>query len=257
MSNLELTRFSITDEQLSQMPIKDAVVLMQMAYLSNTLDALQNLFVCTMTTKDDDDEVMRDANATMHNLVARVLAGVVFDAWQVFGRSFFDTGLSMIDEPKLKEEGKNALAEVTKYFGRRNLIKGIGEKLWFHCDPDEIRSEIKHRRAAGMEHVFFLGPQQGYSLFHAAESIVSMAMVRSVGLDVGEDSAEVAYADFHDEVTTVARQLCVLAHHCVAAILNKHFPEGGSTVTATGIPRMDEVRIPYFVVAPPREMPWE
>jgi hypothetical protein len=255
MGDLELKRFSITDEQLSRMPKDDAVLLMQMAHLSNTLDALQKLFIYTAV--EDDSEPLVFANITMHSLMARILAGTVFEAWQVLGRSFFETGLSKIYEPQLKEEGKRALDEVKKYFGEKTLIKNVRDKFAFHYDRDKILREIEVP-VEGREHVFFIGPKQGESLFYAAEDIVGMAMLRSIAEDVGIDNVGSAFHVFNDEVTKVARDLYTLAHHCVGAIIGKHVGQDGfsvSTVTMTDIPKMDEVRIPYFV-APEKTMPF-
>ena len=250
MASIELKRFCITGEQLSKIPRDEAVFLMQIAHLSNTLDVLQKLFV--YTTVKHDDEALAFADITVHSLVARLLAGTVFEAWQVLGRSFFDTGLSKILEPQLKEEGKRALDEVKKYFGEKTLIKGVRDKFTYHYDRDKICAEIE-LPVEGREHVFLLGPKQGYSLFWAAEDIAGMAMFRSIANDVGIGNVASAFNVFNDEVTTVARDLYTLAHHCVSEILKKHFCEGGpsvSTITLTDIPQMDEVRVPYFVAPP-------
>jgi hypothetical protein len=96
---MQLHRIKLTQAQLDAVPEQERVLMVLLAHAANELNTLTKLFHFCSTQKAPTpiEEQARNAQALV---LARVLAGKLYECWELLQRAFFGARLSQTYEPE-------------------------------------------------------------------------------------------------------------------------------------------------------------
>ena len=79
-----------------------------------------------------DNPVLRDVHLSQSFIIARLLAGRLWEGWELIRKAYFSTRLSLAIESKLPDDTLEALGKLKKYFGKKNIIDILRNEFAFH-----------------------------------------------------------------------------------------------------------------------------
>jgi hypothetical protein len=248
---LTISRVPISKATLAQMPEAERHLFLLIGHLSNELNIFTKLFYwCSTFTADEP--VLRNAHTAQALALARVLASKMAEGWLALEKVYFSTQISRDYEGHLTIESRDALRQLSKYFGKTNLVKTIRNKFGFHYDLDHIKAGFDLPSDAEQWDIY-LAESNGNSLYYAADLVANYALLNSIApgdLKKGMES-------LIDELIRVGGWFISFLGGCLVVLGERYFlnDEGDllvEEITLAQVPSLDDIDIPYFVTTPHR-----
>jgi hypothetical protein len=252
---MRLFVLTIGDDTLRAMPEDERILFVQLSHITNDIAILHKLLL--FTHKTSDSEIIRDSIVAQGSLAARLLAGVLYEAWQVLQSTFFNSTLAKTYEDLLPNEPSGALRELKAYFRGGNTISTVRNHFAFHYDRGAVQDylDCMDEKSAELYHIY-LSDDHGNSLYYLAEEISGMAMVKALGsVSPGLTPGE-AHQRLYEDLIAVSGHFQTFASGCMILVLDKYCQVEGAVPYTEAIiddgPPVNEVAIPYFVSRPTR-----
>lgn len=236
----------VSKKHLSLLPEKERVLFIQIGHLANELTTLTKLLIYAYA--DSDSDVIRKAYTMQASVIARICIGKIFEGWRLLEGSLFASSLSKKYEGKLSRAGSEALQNLKRYFGKKNLISEIRNRFSFHnpsfVDIKDLLGSIPEEAELHL----YLGTQHANSNYYLSEEIISRAMLSYVG----SDNLQQAMDRMHKELSEVSGWLVEFCGHCMVAIADEHWRQCKQDliVEEINVKSQGNVRefiIPFFV----------
>jgi hypothetical protein len=209
---------------------------------------LQLLLV--FTGKKEKDDVKHKALVTQNTLVARILASIEFEAWNIIQDSYFGTKLSAEYAPQLTAASTAHLKKLRKYFRRGNILKETRNRFGFHFDRAATLAELQ-RVDATAEYELFVSRTRGNSLFYLAEEISGMALLSSIQDLAGVNTPLEAQNRLFRDLIDFAKSFQPVAEELVARMIREVNPPPDLVeVTLKKVPAIEKARVPFFIRPP-------
>jgi hypothetical protein len=235
--------------RLSGVPEVERTFVFGIGHIANEVNVLQKLLYWTAPSEDEDPQ-SKKAHSTQALTIAKVLSGKLAEGWQFLEKAFFATKLSATYEPKLEAEGAAALSNLKRYFGRKNLVVDIRNKLAFHYSAEHMRSGFE-LVPSSEDWSILVAESSGNTLYYAADLVANYALLHLVqpsdpwnGLD-----------KLLHELIPVSRWVSDLAASCWVVFTDAYLTDSQGAIPVhdiniEGAPALSDVHVPFFVESP-------
>jgi hypothetical protein len=189
----------------------------------------------------------KKAHSTQALTIAKVLTGKLFEAWRFLEQGFFASKVSATYEPKLEAEAADALSNLKRYFGRKNLVVEVRNNLAFHYSAEQIRTGFE-RVPPSEDWSIVVAESSGNTLYYAADLVANYALLHLVdptdpwkGLD-----------KLMSELVPISRWFSDLATGCWLIFADRYLANANGAIPVQelhieGAPALGDVRVPFFV----------
>ena len=179
----------------------------------------------------------------------KILAGKLYEGWQLMSTAYFGSKLSLVLEPLLPEPTRLSLADLKSYFSRTNLIHTVRNSFSFHYSAEEIALHWQEA-ASESDFDFFIANEYGNTFSLASETAVNLAVLNGIN----RQDRTAALKAFLDEVQNVTLLFIDFLSGVTLVLLERCF---GDNLSALGVEEelhptkdLDEIDIPFFYTPP-------
>jgi hypothetical protein len=239
-------KIKISKKHLSVFPEKERVLFVQIGHLANELTTLTKLLIYAHT--DSKLDVMKKAYTMQASVISRICIGKIFEGWLLLRGSFFETALSKKYEAKLSKAGLEALRNLKRYFGKKNLFSEIRNRFSFHNPSYTDIRDLLDSVPKEAELFLYLGTQVANSNYYLSEEIISRAMLSYVE----SNSLQEAMDRMYKELSEVSGWLVDFCGHCMVALFEEYWGQRRQDliVEEINVESQGNIRdftIPFFV----------
>ena len=137
-----VTEVSIPLAAFRTLSCNERNALLAFAHASNEVGAL--LRVVMIAQNQPSVAPIYDLYATTQALTfQKVLAGKLYECWNLIAARYFSTGLGRVYDAKLHSSGQRGLAQLKRYFGRStNIIAMIRNDAAFHYSRQDVSGDL-------------------------------------------------------------------------------------------------------------------
>lgn len=190
--------------------------------------------------------VLINVNVAQTFLLSSLLAGKLWEGWQLLRVAYFASKVSKSIEEHLPEKAQLGLANLKKYFKANNLIDDIRNQFAFHYDPEKVQAQLQQVED-GDEMFVCVAEKSANMFYHVSEVIVASAMLESV---VPGDFNQ-ATRKFYEEIGEVSRYFIDFCDGCLEYMTDEYLGTTKEELNATELiiadpPHRDEIELPFF-----------
>ena len=174
---MKIHSISVTKAKLDKIPEIERAFYVHIGHLRNELMVPRKLLERSVKNPPDNP-VLGDVNFSQSFIIARLLAGKLWEGWELMRKAYFSTKLSLMIESKLPEDTKDALGNLKKYFGKKNVIDSVRNEFAFHYNAQRVRTQLF--LVEETDNLKIYAAETEDVLFQFSEIIVGSAMLGAV-----------------------------------------------------------------------------
>jgi len=236
--DLPVSLYRLDREVLLAAPSNERNFFVAAAHAANELNLLQKLAMWTGNVRGELPIIRGQFSQGM--ILLRILAGKLNESNELLQKSFFGTQLSKAYHSDLDADAKASLKEVSRYFGRENVLRCTRNILAFHYSAEEIGDALEHLDSSE-DLELYVAPRIKNPLYFFSEAIAAAAML-------GEISEE-AFTRFMDELVHISKSFLIFFDAFIYAFLQRHrVIVSKSNVEMPELPTFKDIQIPWFSV---------
>jgi hypothetical protein len=197
-----------------------------------------------------DTELKQHATGTQTQMLVRLTAGALNEAWELVTTRFLKTPLARDYLAMLDAPGQEALNTLKRQFGGSNLLNTVRNNFAFHHPRNDDVEAAFEAASADRElddHWSLYFSDHGFnSLFFLSDLIYA----HGIGLQARGGDLEEAHRKLMDEMSTASINIIEFAKAFFAAAWRKNFGAeflAKDVVTISDAPNLDELWLPFFV----------
>lgn len=250
---IEIHRVIFKKAELAAMPKDERSLLLLMGHATNEMNVLSKFIL--MMRKDDPPTTIEDyTEGGQIFIIMRVLIGKLHEAWELFkARAQSNKDISEKYVKKLEPEAAEALKALNSYFGRKNAVTEIRNKVAFHYKDKEGLIEENFQRLPDTEPwEFYLSKTHGNTFYYASEMVATGSALSIAGKIDEKEQASLAedikaFSDLSNQVLEVSKNITTLFSWLISDILTAHVPEPEvKTEKFEQGPKLSEFALPYL-----------
>ncbi len=138
---MKINRWQLNKKKLQTTPKDERALFILLGHAVNEINILNKTFYLS-TMFENESEWVVQIHVSQNLVYARTLIGKLYEAWQLLKKGYFQTKLSEKYDAQLETTVVDALKQLKKYFGPKNLIADIRNGFSFHCSS---RFDHKHK----------------------------------------------------------------------------------------------------------------
>ncbi len=240
------------------MPEKERIFLVLAMHFLNDLNTLQKCVY--FSSRCVTDGVQRSAENAQALFFTRVLAGKLWEGWQLLRRNFFGSGLSKQYENQLSKEAKDNLAGIKRYFSSDNATDLIRNEYEFHCPSGDKIKELLEIVPDNEIFEIYASDHHGNCRWLMSDVIINFSILSKIdsrvfGIDgLDPERAEETMVKLHKEIHNITRRFLDVLGDCITVLMTK---DGSlfdtEDVILDHVLDMEQIRIPYFMKPPPSQ----
>ncbi|QOZ07838.1 hypothetical protein [Bradyrhizobium sp. CCBAU 51765] len=187
-------------------------------------------------------------------IIMRILIGKLHEAWELFkARAQSNKNISEKYLTKLEDEAAEALKKLNEYFGKKNAVTEIRNKVAFHYkDKDDLMEENFQRLPETEPWEFYLSKTHGNTFYYASEMVATGSALSLAGkIDEREQASLAAdikaFSDLSNVVLEVSKNITTLFSWLISDIISAYVPEPElKTEKLEDGPKLSGFALPYF-----------
>jgi hypothetical protein len=184
----------------------------------------------------------------------RVLIGKLHEAWELFkARAQSNKNVSEKYLKKLDDEAAAALKTLNEYFGKKNAVTEIRNKVAFHYkDKDDLIEENFQRLPETEPWEFYLSKTHGNTFYYASEMVATGSALSLAGKIDEREQANLAgdikaFSELSRAVLEVSKNITTLFSWLISDIVTAYVPEPEVKIEKFDDgPKLSEFALPYF-----------
>lgn len=242
---MSIYRVVLSRSELKSIPAKEQALLLLVTHMLNEVNALAKILAYSFNF-DTSQLIVEQAQITQSFILAKLLAGKLYESWVAIQDSYLKTRLAQEYSPLLDKEASDALAHLKRYFGTKSLLNTIRNEFSFHYSLDNATSPALDEIPED-ELVMYFHDNQGQCLFLFSEAAMNTTLIKKINADSFKAAADKLMA----EVTLVAAHLNDFGQQLFIKILEKHLgnavvKEWWETMNIEPTSKRSEISIPFF-----------
>jgi len=237
---MKIKSIRVTKAKLDTIPEIERAFCVHIGHLRNELMVLRKLLERS-AKHPPDNPVLGDVHFSQSFIMARLLAGKLWEGWELLKKAYFSTKLALMIESNLPDDAKDSLRNLKKYFGNKNVINKVRNEFAFHYDHQRVRTQLS--LVEETDNLKIYAAENEDVLFQFSEVIVGSAMLEAV--QPGDFVA--ATEKFFTEMMGISGQLVVFCDGCLHYMIKTYI--GYDQAEETEIPdppKCDDLRLPCF-----------
>jgi len=164
--------------ELDSIPENERVLLIQVGHFFNEVSIFHKLLI--FAHKESTSGVERAVYTSQAMVIARCYVGKLLEGWKMLQKCFFGSKLSKEYENLLHSQGKDALANLKKYFSKQNIIQKIRNNYSFHYPLDDEVIKQYNTYADETKFMLFVSEHISNNHYGLCEEIVSRGMLNMI-----------------------------------------------------------------------------
>jgi hypothetical protein len=137
MKPKSLIHVQIPRNDLINLPRNKRILFIGLAHIYNEINAIMKLLRWSAACNPDNIAGRHGQSATIY-LFIQLLAGKLFESWEVFKKIFYKSKLSITYNKRLDSKASEALDYIKDYFDTQKLVKEIRNFYSFHYSPEKL-----------------------------------------------------------------------------------------------------------------------
>ena len=230
---------------IKTMEEKERIFFIQFGEILNEINILYRCFLATSNLKWETD-VEQKAKISQLFFFIRSLASKLYEGWTIIKSGYVESSLSIKIDNDLGKEATDSLFEIRKYFGQKNNILIIRNKLGFPYEYKMVGDGIKNLDEIEENDLkIFLTPSTGNCIYSLSDAIIFAGMKKDLMLS---NRAEI-FDQLMDEITENSRQFQTFGDECLSKIMEPYLPliSGKEDYEITTAPLYTEIKLPQFI----------
>jgi hypothetical protein len=241
--NMTIFRARLKKDFLVSLPEEERKLFLALGHIGNEINALHKLILWSSDFSSDNQAVLH-GKISFSLMFVRFLAGKLKEAHKLITQRFLSAPVGKAYEAELSPEGRQALDNIKRYFGRQNIIDQVRNSFAFHYSPDAIDSVLP---GVSDELDLYLGDDGGANtLYYFSEVLANMALLDAMG----ETDLASAMGRLIADVLAVAKSVLNFAEAFMARFVEKHSPDVwdgfAEPVSVDDLQSIRSISLPWF-----------
>jgi hypothetical protein len=245
---ITIQHIEVIKSKIEAMPEDERALFMLLGHAENQINLLYKLLIL-LTNKDPKNELEATLSAAQSQILARILIGVITETWELIRTRFIGSPMAKKYVPKLDDEGKQALEDLKKSFGKSGLLHQLRNEYIFHYPSTEIMEKAfqkvtKDKHLDTQWNWFF--SESAFNSFFFINDIVFMYGMLSTTIEV---DVMLSYQKINEEVNRVANNMVTFLKALMVLFWKEHIGMDMSSKSVTHIndaPNLSNMYIPFF-----------
>ena len=245
---MKITKRSISPSKLKTVDPAELFFFIQVTMFLNEIILLEKLIAFAVNADDRDTELLRKAHLTQVTFLEKLLAGKLFEGWELARKKYLRSAVSKDYDSLLSQEAKDCLNQIKSYFKKNpNQISKIRNNFAFHYSSkeDQLQGEILKlvkKMPASQPMEIFIGNYECNCLYTLSHSVVNYLMFSN---NYGSDLPK-AIQGFRSELRQINKLFVQFAQDIVRVFTEKYNWDHEELEIPDPL-RLHEVSIPYFL----------
>jgi hypothetical protein len=184
----------------------------------------------------------------------RLLIGKLHEGWELFrARAQSKKDIAEKYLKNMDEDGAEARKVLNNYFGKKNAVTEIRNKVAFHYkDKDDLIEKNFQRLPDTEPWEFYLSKTHGNTFYYASEMVATGSALTIAGSIDEKEPALLAgdiqaFSELSNVILEMSRHLITLFSVLISEIMTRHVPDFEvKTETFANGPKSSEFALPYF-----------
>jgi len=242
---MKFTGLKIPRKVIKTLEETERIFFIQFGEILNEIDILYRCFLATSNLKWET-ELEQKAKISQLFFFIRSLASKLYEGWIIINSGYVESVLSLKFDKSLGSEATESLFEIRKYFGRKNNILIIRNKLGFHYEYKMIGDGIKNLEEIEENDLkIFLTPSKGNCIYSLSDAVIFAGMKKDLMLS----KSNKIFDQLMDEITENCRHFQTFGDECLRKIIEPYFHliNGQEDYEITSAPLSTEIKLPQFI----------
>lgn len=237
---MKIHTIQVSKAELEKIPKMERAFYVHVGHIRHELMVLKKLLEIS-AHETSKSPVLQDVGLSQQFIISRLLAGKIWEGWQLMSKAYFATKLSLTIGQDLPEDTKEALANLKKYFGaKKNTIKRMRNEFAFHYDPLNVRAQMSRVEETDILKIYVADTTDVF--FQLSEIIVGSAMLEAV-----QPGDFVAAAEkFFKEVMELSGQLVDFCDGCLHHMIKTYIGYQPDETELLELPKCEDLHLPFF-----------
>jgi len=215
---VKFTGLKIPRKIIKTMEEKERIFFIQFGGILNEINILYRCFLATSNLKWET-EVEQKAKISQLFFFIRSLASKLYEGWNIINSGYVESALSLKIDKSLGNQATDSLFEIRKYFGRKNNILIIRNKLGFHYEYKMVGNGIKNLEEIEENDLkLFLTPPIGNCIYSLSDAIIFAGMKKDLMLSNPDE----IFGQLMDEITQNCRHFQTFGDECLSKIMEPY-----------------------------------
>lgn len=242
---MKIHSIPVPKTKLDKIPEIDRAFYFHMGHLRNEVMVLMKLLDWSSNTATDNP-ILTDVKVSQTFILSALLAGKLCGGWELIGKAYFATKLSLSIGSGLPDKARLSLEGLKKYFGKKNLIHGVRNAFAFHYDLTAIRAQLSAVEETDDLRIY-VAKTSANVFYQMSEIIVGSAMLEAI--EPGDFLA--ATKRFTKEVMDVSLRFIDFCDGCLEHMSDQYLGVTAEELNAEEVeipepPNRNELHIPFF-----------
>jgi hypothetical protein len=237
---------TLSKAQLDAVPEAERSLLVLMGHAANELSVLSKLLHFCARAESKAPMIMQAENAQAL-VLGRILAGKIYECWNLMQAGFFGSGISRTYHSKFDADELSALDALKRYFGRDNLIAKVRNEHAFHYDVSQVKAGY-HTLVDGDPLDAYLSRTNANTLYAFADTIAGRSMLESITPGDPKKALDALFRETSQAIGWINTVIGAVMSTCLEAHVGGDlYGLGAKIVEIEGAPNSQVVSIPYFI----------
>jgi hypothetical protein len=238
---MKIHTIHVPKAKLERIPEIERAFYVHIGHLRHELMFLKKLLELS-AKESPENSVLQDVGLSQQFIISRLIAGKVWEGWELMRKAYFSTKLSLAIESDLPEDTKQALADLKKYFGKENIIARMRNEFAFHYDPLRVRTQLSLVEETDKLKIYIAETEDVF--FQLSEIIVGSAMLEAVHPGDFVAAAE----KFFKEIMGLSSQLVDFCDGCLHHMIKTYIGYQSEETEIPDPPNCEDLRLPFFCI---------
>lgn len=239
---MRLIKAEFSKKHLDQLPKEEKVFFVQLTHLLDELMILSKCVIFASNTIEAKQGAEKSAQRTQALFFIRILAGKIYEGWQMLNTSYFSSQLSQKYDKLLSNLASESIEELKRYFAKNNLIYEIRNKYAFHYDRKNVEDQLNHITQDETLSML-ISEHQGNNLFAFSDTIINSSILNSINPN---DQQKAMDTLVEEVILKVCKWFQNFGYGFVELIIEK-LRFDCEEIELEDIPAIEDVKLPYFV----------
>jgi hypothetical protein len=243
---MEVFVVPVPKSKLDKVPADERAFFIHVGHVRNEVAVLMKWLKWSVNDPTNNP-VLKNINLSLSFMLDRLLAGKLYESWQLIDRAYIQTGLKTSLGASLSDNARNAFGELENYFSKpKNLINQLRNRFAFHYDPRKVQDQIAAIDETDKLEIYATEKQA--NLFYlVSEVIVGSAMLETVK----RGDYKLAVEKLTQEIMSLSLHVMNFADGCLVVMRERYLGTNMDELAAQCVeipdpPHRDEILLPYF-----------
>lgn len=224
-------------------PDRERTLFLALGHAANEINAITKMLYWA-ANGPNDTAAEGHGRFTMELLLIRLLAGKLYESWELLRKKFFGTEISRSYEAALDSQAATSLNFLKVYFGKGNACRQIRNFFAFHYSPDDVTKVLPVFDEP--LHLYMERDAAPNNLYYCSEALLSEAML----MRLETDGTKMSLDELTGELFRVAAQFSQVDDALMHAMIDRYGKDLRSgepqEIHFEGLQEFQNVALPWF-----------